>query len=286
MKHFQGVRGILYIWLVLAALCYGANERYNHLLFSNNYTEVRKGINLGADIEARLRGSTPLYDAARKGNMEILYLLIERGADVNAVCHGETPLLKVVALNNLRFAQALINKGAKVRVADEHLGNTPLHYAVMRKNSEMIKLLLSNGADMYAENFKGDTPARYILANRSLPAVSIKNDDITLKASGFNLGQGSVNITISNESEKFATITYMALYINGDLISETEVNRKIPPRSSASVGSLSIPTDTYEAIRIKKSGASNIKYGFAVEYDLEGKNKNLYKKTSTELQLW
>ncbi len=96
MKHFQGVRGILYIWLVLAALCYGANERYNHLLFSNNYTEVRKGINLGADIEARLRGSTPLHDAARKGNMEILYLLIERGADVNAVCHGETPLLKVV----------------------------------------------------------------------------------------------------------------------------------------------------------------------------------------------
>ena len=107
---------ILSLTLACVAL-YGANERYNHLLFSNNYTEVRKGINLGADIEARLRGSTPLYDAARKGNMEILYLLIERGADVNAVCHGETALLKVVALNNLKFAQALIKKGAKVRVA-------------------------------------------------------------------------------------------------------------------------------------------------------------------------
>lgn len=271
---------------ILSMSCYGANDRYNYLLFSNNYTEVRKGINLGADIEARLRGSTPLYDAARKGNLEILYLLIERGADVNAVSHGETPLLKVVALNNLKFAKALIDKGAKVKVADEHLGNTPLHYAVMRKNPEMISLLLSRGADMYAENHKGDTPARYILATRSLPAVSIKNSDITLNASSFNLGQGSVNISINNASDKFATISYVALYINGDLISETEVNKKIPPRSNASVGSLKIPTDTYENIRIKKSGVTDIKYGFAVEYDLDGKGDSLYKKTNAELRLW
>lgn len=284
--------GIKLLWqakilsLLLVVACYGANDRYNYLLFSNDYTEVRKGINLGADIEARLRGNTPLYDAARKGNMEILYLLIERGADVNAVCHGETPLLKVVALNNLKFAQALIKKGAKVKVADEHLGNTPLHYAVMKKNPEMIKLLLSNGADMYAENFKGDTPARYILATRSLPAVSIKNSDITLKASSFNLGQGSVNINISNESDKFAAISYVALYIDGTLISESEVNKTIPPRSSALVASLKIPTDTYENVRIKKSGVSNIKYGFAVEYELNGKSRSLYKKTDAELRLW
>lgn len=277
----------LFLALILAcAALYGANERYNYLLFSNDYTEVRKGINLGADVEARLRGSTPLYDAARKGNMEILYLLIERGADVNAISHGETPLLKVVAMNNLKFAKALISKGAKVRVADEHLGNTPLHYAVMKKNSEMISLLLSNGADMYAQNHKGDTPARYILANRSLPAVSIKNSDITLKASSFNLAQGSVSISISNESEKFATIEYVALYINGELISESEVSKKIPPRSSASVASLKIPTDTYENIKIKKSGTTDIKYGFAVEYNLDGKGDSLYKKTTAELKLW
>lgn len=280
------MRIYLVILAIIVSLSYGANDRYNYLLFSNDYTEVRKGINLGADIEARLRGSTPLYDAARKGNLEILYLLIERGADVNAVSHGETPLLKVVALNNLKFAKALISKGAKVKVADEHLGNTPLHYAVMKKNPEMISLLLSNGADMYAENHKGDTPARYILATRSLPAVSIKNADITLNASSFNLGQGSVNISINNTSDKFATINYIALYINGDLISEAEVSKKIPPRSNASVGSLKIPTDTYENIRIKKSGVTDIKYGFAVEYDLDGKGDSLYKKTNTELRLW
>lgn len=270
----------------LVACAFGANERYNYLLFSNSYTEVRKGINLGADIEARLRGSTPLYDAARKGNMEILYLLIERGADVNAKSHGETPLLKVVAMNNLKFAKALIAKGAKVNIADEHLGNTPLHYAVIKKNPEMIKLLLSSGADMYAENNKGDTPARYILASRSLEPVSIQNSDIVLKASGFNLAQGNVGISINNKSDQFVGVSYVALYINGNLISESEVNKKIPPHANASVASLKIPSDTYENIKLKKSGVSNIQYGFAVEYEIGGKSESLYKKTTTELELW
>ncbi|WP_301070364.1 ankyrin repeat domain-containing protein [uncultured Helicobacter sp.] len=283
MKHCT-LKIILCLGVVIS--CYGANDRYNYLLFSNNYTDVRKGINLGADIGARLRGSTPLYDAARKGNLEILYLLIERGADVNAVSHGETALLKVVALNNYKFAKALIDKGAKVNVADEHLGNTPLHYAVIKKNTEMIKLLLSKGANMYSENFKGDTPARYILASHSLPAVSIKNADITLDASSFNLGNGNVNITIKNESEKVVNIQYVALYINGDLISELEVSKRIPPNVSAAVTSLKIPSTTYEHIRLKKSGTTDIKYGFAVEYDIEGKKKNLYKKTNAELTLW
>lgn len=287
MRRFKMKHCILYLALIVGVMvCYGANDRYNYLLFSNNYVDVRKGINLGADIEARLRGSTPLYDAARKDNMEILYLLIERGADVNAVCHGETPLLKVVALNNLRFAKALIAKGANVNVADEHLGNTPLHYAVIKRNPEMIKLLLSNGADMYAENYKGDTPARYILASKSLPSANIENSDLILNASSFNLAQGKVNISIKNKTNKFISVNYVALYIDGDLITESEVSKKIPPNSSASVVALDIPSNTYENVRIKKSGTSNIKYGFAIEYDVDGKSGSLYKKTTTELKLW
>lgn len=282
----KNIAKMLWLMSMAVCICYGANDRYNYLLFSNDYTEVRKGISLGADIEARLRGSTPLYDAARKGNFEIVYLLIERGANVNAVCHGETPLLKVVALNNYKFAKALIDKGAKVNVADEHLGNTPLHYAAIKKNTEMIKLLLSKGADIYAENLKGDTPARYILANRSLPSVTVKNSDIVLRSSAFNLGAGSVGINVKNETDSMVNVSYVALYINGILINESEVQRRIPPNADMSVANLSIPSDAYESIRIKKSGTSDVKYGFAVEYEIDGKNRNLYKKTNVELNLW
>ncbi|WP_394953968.1 ankyrin repeat domain-containing protein [uncultured Helicobacter sp.] len=277
---------ITYLCIGLVSVSLGTNDRYNSMLFSNNYTEVRKGISLGADVEARLRGSTPLYDAARKGNIEIVGLLIERGADVNAVCHGETALLKVVALGDTRMAKELIRKGAEVNVADEHLGNTPLHYAVLKKNTAMINLLLSNGADMYAENKRGDTPARVVLANRTMPAVSIENGDIKLRANTFNLGKGSVSLNINNKTDDFITITYVALYIDGDLVSEASMSKKLAPRVGASVGTLNVPQETYEGAKIRKSGLASVKYGFAVEYDVGGKSRSLYKNTKTEFQLW
>lgn len=277
---------IIYILLIALSVCFGANDRYNYLLFSNSYTDVRKGISLGADVETRLRNSTPLYDAARKGNLDIVYLLIERGANVNAICHGETALLKVVALNDLKMSKALIEKGAKVRVADEHLGNTPLHYAVIKKNSQMISLLLSKGADMYAENHRGETPVQYILSNRQLPATTIENSDIVLKASAVNLNQGNTGISIGNKTKQIVTVEYVALYINGNLISEVELDKKVPPNTSTTIASLNIPNHTYENVKLKKSGTTDIKYGFAVEYRIGGKNKSMYKKTTTELKLW
>ncbi|WP_066387614.1 ankyrin repeat domain-containing protein [Helicobacter himalayensis] len=280
------MRWILTIVFLCVSASFGANDRYNNMLFSNNYTEVRKGISLGADVEARLRGSTPLYDAARKGNLEIVGLLIERGADVNAICHGESALLKVVALGNVKMAKELIRKGADVNIHDEHLGNTPLHYAVAKKNTPMIELLLANGADMYAENNRGDTPAGVVLAKKSMPAVSIENDDVVLKASSFNLAKGSVGINITNKTDQFITITYLALYIDGDLISEASANKKLAPKAGGLAGNLSIPKETYEGAKIKKSGAANVKYGFAVEYNIDGATRSLYKSTKAEFQLW
>ena len=276
----------LIIVMLAFTLAQGANDRYNTMLFSDSYTEVRKGISLGADIEARLRDSTPLYDAARKGNLKIVNLLIQRGADVNAVCHGETALLKVVALGDVKVAKELIKKGAEVNVADEHLGNTPLHYATKNNHKEMIALLLSRGADMYAPNFRGETPAGKILKDKSVPALSIENEHLVLKANSFNLSKGTVALSIENKTQEFLDISHLALYMDGNLITDGNTNKKLPPHSSAGVGSLAIPADVYEKAKIRKSGNTTVKYGFAVEYDIGGVRKNLYKSTETQFKLW
>ena len=43
-------------------------------------------------------GRTPLHQAAAKGDIEIILILIEYGADVNArTISGETPLMKAIA---------------------------------------------------------------------------------------------------------------------------------------------------------------------------------------------
>lgn len=275
---------ILCLLCVLAPSVYA--NKYDYLLFSNNYTDVRKGVDLGADVNSRLRGSTPLYDASRKNNMDILYLLIHRGADVNAISHGETALHKVVQFGNLKFAQALLKAGADPDIKDTIRGDTPLHYAVSRQDSNMIALLMKYGADMYIQNNNGDTPARYILSRVSVPAIQLADKNIALTSSPFRVSQGSVGFSIANLTPEFITITYVALYINGDLVSESSFNRTLPPNASANIGSLPITKDAYKSISISRSGIAKIKYGFAVEYTINGSNKSMYKTTRTDMQVW
>ncbi|PAF53744.1 hypothetical protein BKH42_04400 [Helicobacter sp. 13S00482-2] len=280
MKKFY----LLWILCVLLSNLYG--NKYDYLLFSNNYKDVRKGVDLGADVNSRLRGSTPLYDASRKNNMDILYLLINRGADVNAISHGETALHKVVQFGNLKFAQILLKEGADVNIRDSIRGNTPLHYAVSRQDSNMIALLMKYGGDMYIKNNSGDTPARYILSRVSVPAVRFNDKNISLASSPFMVSQGSVGFSIANLTPDFITITYAALYIDGDLVSESQFNRTLPPSASATIGSLPISNNAYRSISINRSGIARIKYGFAVEYTINGSNKSMYKTTRVDIQVW
>lgn len=275
---------ILILILLFISSAYG--NKFDYLLFSNNYTDVRKGIDLGADVNSRLRGSTPLYDASRKNNMDILYLLINRGADVNALSHGETALHKVVQFGNYKFAQALLKAGANPNIKDSIRGDTPLMYAVSRQDNNMIALLMKNGADMYIANNNGDTPARYILSRVNVPAITLDDKYLTLSSTMFRLGQGGVNLSVRNLTQDFITITYVALYINGDLISETSLNRTLPPLSSSSIGSLPITREAYKSVSLRRSGEANVKYGFALEYSINGKNESMYKTTKINLQMW
>lgn len=261
-------------------------NRYDYLLFSNNYADVRKGVDLGANVNSRLRGSTPLYDASRKNNTDILYLLLKRGAKVNAISHGETALHKVVQFNNLNFTQILLKAGANPNIRDSIRGNTALHYAVASRNSQMISLLLSYGADITITNSAGDTPARYVLSNVSVPSMQAQNKHILLSTTPFRVGSGSVNIMVQNLTESFITITYGALYMNGNLISEQSFSRKIPPHSSVSVGSLPISQDSYENVSVKRSGIATVKYGFGLEYEIEGRAGNFYQSAKAQMQVW
>ncbi|GAD19259.1 ankyrin repeat domain-containing protein [Helicobacter fennelliae] len=278
-----GVR-IFCLWICVVVL--GMANRYDYLLFSNNYTDVRKGVDLGADVNARLRGSTPLYDASRKNNMDILYLLLKRGADVNAISHGETALHKVVQFNNYKFAQALLKYDANPNIQDSIRGNTALHYAVTSRNPAMIALLMSYGGDMDIANNTGDTPARYILGNVNVPGMTTQNRDIQITSSAFKVGSGSVSLTITNLTDSFITITYGALYMDGDLVSEQNLQKKIPPKSRANVGSLPITKDAYQNVSVKKTGIATIKYGFGIEYEIDGSAESLYKTTKTEVKIW
>lgn len=274
--------------LFISSFLLGADDRWNAYLFSDDYTTVRKGISLGADLNVRWRGMTPLYNACRSGWGDVVELMIKKGADVDAESYGETPLLKVAGkkVNDVNLARILIKYDADVNAKDAQ-GNTPLYHAILNKNSAMIKLLLDNGADMYIKNKRGDTAARYILSKKNMPVVSFDSPELILSAQSFLLGKSIVSIGVANKTKKFMRVTQIAIYFNGDLVGELSVNKNIAPNAKVpNIGTIKLPTSIYQSFKIDKNGKSDIEYGLAIEYTLDGVAKSFENQKQVQLVLW
>ncbi|MFD2112268.1 ankyrin repeat domain-containing protein [Thiorhodococcus fuscus] len=83
---------------------------------ASDLNAARAALDIGADPNRRdALGSTPLHSAARRGDLPMARLLVERGADAGA--------------------------------SNSHSGETPLHSAARGRNSEMIQLLIEAGAN-------------------------------------------------------------------------------------------------------------------------------------------
>ena len=66
-------------------------------------------------------------------------------------CVGETALHFAAILNDVAIAKELLSHGAEPNKKGEH-GFTPIHEAIQQGNTEMIRLLLENGADTLIKN--------------------------------------------------------------------------------------------------------------------------------------
>lgn len=113
---------------------------------------------------------TPLTMAARENSWRVFdVLLAHRKTDVNlANAYNETPLMYTALLGDLQRSRKLIAKGARVNQS----GWSALHYAAVKGQTPVIKLLLSNGAAVNEPSPDGDTPL--ILAVRSGEVDSVQ----------------------------------------------------------------------------------------------------------------
>lgn len=89
-------------------------------------------------------------------NYNICERLIIAKADVNETdIRKKTPLLKAARHNSQSdILKLLLQNGARHDIADDE-GNTPLHFAAMRGTIEVGSFLLSLGANPYTRNRKG-----------------------------------------------------------------------------------------------------------------------------------
>ena len=101
---------------------------------------------------------------AGMGQMEHVQSLLKRGANINSrapsagnVSGGGTAIMLAAARNHLQMVKFLISNGANVNLADEG-GGTALIYAVWKGYKDIVALLLEKGADIYAKTRDGRTP--------------------------------------------------------------------------------------------------------------------------------
>ena len=101
---------------------------------------------------------TPLEYAIKKGNQEMVKILIENGADINTINKkGDTPLTYAIQKGSKKMTRVLIEQGADINAMGKD-GYTPLTYAIQKGNKEIMKMLLESGVDVNKKDGIGNTP--------------------------------------------------------------------------------------------------------------------------------
>lgn len=158
---------------------------------ADNFDVVRMLLYLGLDVNTYSGGERALYPAVFFGNIDLAEVLLQNGADPNAPCtNGYTPLSLAASRGDIKAFELLSMYVAAIapsppsvseQIAREHLlhcaitggsrtivttvmqhtgidvnvqfrdGSTPLSLALESRRGGVVQLLLTQGADVYAE---------------------------------------------------------------------------------------------------------------------------------------
>jgi len=106
-------------------------------------------------------GATPLTEAARLNDDVLVIMLLDAGAKVDSANpDDETALMQAIKNGNLKMAQKLVDSGADVNRIEKFHNQTPLIYAAAGGHRDILRLLLSKGADVKPRALYMDWPSQ------------------------------------------------------------------------------------------------------------------------------
>ncbi|HSH16224.1 MAG TPA: ankyrin repeat domain-containing protein, partial [Verrucomicrobiae bacterium] len=158
---------------------------------------VQSLIKTGAVVNARDdEGNTPLIAAALNADVAVLKLLLEAGAEVNATNQfGASALLRAATFEDK--SRLLITSGAEVTARSQFGTGALILAARMPGNSGTVELLLARGAEVNATNGFGGTALMAAVAAEDTQSVRLLLDqgaDVNarpnLDENGFLFGGG------------------------------------------------------------------------------------------------
>ncbi|NVO20245.1 MAG: ankyrin repeat domain-containing protein [Bacteroidetes bacterium] len=140
---------------------------------------VKALISKGADANMIGSGGSAICYAIRKGKYKVVELLADV-TDLNLPStEGWRPLHYAAKSGNFKMMKLLISKGANIN-AQQQGGYTPLMIAAKNNNTLSVKLLIYNHADASLKNLEGNTALDLAMSNNSTETVKfLKNPQIS-----------------------------------------------------------------------------------------------------------
>jgi ankyrin repeat protein len=129
----------------------------------------------GANVNAEDKhGNTPLHWAARLGHQDIVEILLEYNANVNHKNQGGVSALsEAIQSNHRQVVEYLLSRNAQVNSPDND-SLTPLLLALNKpENEEIIRLLIAYDADVNARDSKGFSPLHRAVIRKNKNMVEL-----------------------------------------------------------------------------------------------------------------
>ena len=111
-------------------------------------------------VDAPVDGGTCLHQAVFNGQYALVSFLLKSGANPDALYENQvTPLIAAIDRMHWDIARLLVRQGANVNLKDAQ-NNSPLSKTIFfyHGQDELIKLLLSRGADPFQDLLDGYRP--------------------------------------------------------------------------------------------------------------------------------
>jgi len=129
--------------------------------------------------------NAPIAAAAMNNDKDAVHALLKNGADVNAALGDGTTALHWAAMKgNAEIARMLIFAGANLRATTRLGAYTPLYLAAKGGHAEVVAALLAAGADARAVTSNGTTPLMIAAAagdTRTITALVENGSDINAR---------------------------------------------------------------------------------------------------------
>lgn len=150
------------------------NSRGENALFFASYGRKRSQVqletfqyleSLGLEVDlVNWEGKTPLHNAIRKANAEVVDFFLERGVNINQIDEEGNTVMINSAWGNVEAMEKIIPLVADIN-QQNHEGHSALTLAIRRGADKAVDLLIAKGADIHQVDAVGNNLLYYAFEN-------------------------------------------------------------------------------------------------------------------------